>query len=237
MVAKVQGTDGRRGRAATRGSGADRVPPALTDREGIDRLAGRGVRRRSRWSRSADHPRAVDGRALVAGTVSGYKSALLAADRLPRFLPMLMTAAGTVLPGEGARARRRRRRASGDRDREAARRGRLRLRRAPRGAEQVESLGAAFLDLGVVGEETAGGYARELTEEEQRRQQEELARRIPEFDAVITTAAIPGRAAPRLIPAAAVRGCARLGDRRPRGGDRRQLRADRAPARRSSRAA
>ena len=71
--------------------------------------------------------------------------------------------------------------------------------------EQVESLGAAFLDLGVVGEETEGGYARELTEEEQRTQQDELARRIPEFDAVITTAAIPGRAAPRLIPASAVR--------------------------------
>ena len=71
--------------------------------------------------------------------------------------------------------------------------------------EQVESLGAAFLDLGVVGEETEGGYARELTEDEQRTQQEELARRIPEFDAVITTAAIPGRAAPRLIPASAVR--------------------------------
>ncbi len=71
--------------------------------------------------------------------------------------------------------------------------------------EQVESLGASFLDLGVVGEETEGGYARELTEDEQRRQQTELEARIPEFDAVITTAAIPGRPAPRLIPATAVR--------------------------------
>jgi H+-translocating NAD(P) transhydrogenase subunit alpha len=70
--------------------------------------------------------------------------------------------------------------------------------------EQVESLGATFLDLGVVGEETAGGYARELTEEDQRRQQEELERRIPEFDAVITTALIPGRPAPKLIPDSAV---------------------------------
>jgi NAD(P) transhydrogenase subunit alpha len=70
--------------------------------------------------------------------------------------------------------------------------------------EQVESLGAGFLDLGIVGEETEGGYARELTEDEQRRQQEELEKRIPEFDAVITTAAIPGRPAPRLIPATAV---------------------------------
>ncbi len=70
--------------------------------------------------------------------------------------------------------------------------------------EQVQSLGATFLDLGVVGEETAGGYARELTAEEQRHQQEALEERIPEFDIVITTAAIPGRPAPRLIPASAV---------------------------------
>jgi NAD(P) transhydrogenase subunit alpha len=71
--------------------------------------------------------------------------------------------------------------------------------------EQVESLGASFLDLGVVGEETEGGYAHELTEEQQQRQQLELEQRIPEFDVVITTAAIPGRPAPRLIPASAVR--------------------------------
>jgi NAD(P) transhydrogenase subunit alpha len=70
----------------------------------------------------------------------------------------------------------------------------------------VESLGASFLDLGVVGEETAGGYARELSEEDQRRQQAELERRIPEFDVVITTALVPGRPAPKLIPASAVAG-------------------------------
>src|SRR5581483_10142250 len=66
------------------------------------------------------------------------------------------------------------------------------------------SLGATFLDLGIVGQETEGGYARELTPEEQAQQQEALEQRIPEFDLVITTAAIPGRPAPRLIPAAAV---------------------------------
>src|SRR5205085_1770285 len=70
--------------------------------------------------------------------------------------------------------------------------------------EQVQSLGAAFLDLGVTGEETAGGYARELTAEEQQRQQAALEERIPDFDVVITTAAIPGRPAPRLIPGSAV---------------------------------
>ena len=71
--------------------------------------------------------------------------------------------------------------------------------------EQVESLGATFLDLGVRGEETEGGYARELTPEEQAAAAGALEERIPDFDVVITTAAVPGRPAPQLIPAAAVR--------------------------------
>ena len=137
-------------------------------------------------------------------TVSGYKAAVLAADRLPKFFPMLMTAAGTVAPakvlvlGAGvaglqaiATARRLGAVVSGFDVRPIVR-------------EQVESLGATFLDLDVIGEETAGGYARELTEEEQQRQQEALEARLPEFDAVITTALVPGRPAPRLIPASAV---------------------------------
>ncbi len=176
----------------------------LTDHEGIDRLAARGVVAFAMES----IPRITRAQAMDAlssqATVSGYKAALIAADRLPRFLPMLMTAAGTVPPakvlvlGAGvaglqaiATARRLGAVVSGFDVRPAVR-------------EQVESLGAAFLDLGVVGEETEGGYARELTADEQRTQQEELEKRIPEFDAVITTAAIPGRAAPRLIPASAV---------------------------------
>ena len=76
----------------------------------------------------------------------------------------------------------------------------------PAAAEQVESLGATFLDLGVRGEETEGGYARELTPEQQAAQQAALQQRIPQFDAVITTAAVPGRPAPKLVTAAAVRG-------------------------------
>ena len=137
-------------------------------------------------------------------TVSGYKAVLLGAERLPRFLPMLTTAAGTIAPartlvlGAGvaglqaiATARRLGSVVSGFDVRPAVK-------------EQVQSLGATFLDLGVVGEETEGGYARELTPEEQERQLEALGERIPEFDLVITTAAIPGRPAPRLIPAAAV---------------------------------
>jgi NAD(P) transhydrogenase subunit alpha len=137
-------------------------------------------------------------------TVAGYKAVLLAAERLPRFFPMLTTAAGTIAParvlvlGAGvaglqalATARRLGAVVSGFDVRPAVR-------------EQVQSLGATFLDLGIVGEETEGGYARELTSEEQAQQQSALEERIPEFDAVITTAAVPGRPAPKLIPAAAV---------------------------------
>jgi H+-translocating NAD(P) transhydrogenase subunit alpha len=70
--------------------------------------------------------------------------------------------------------------------------------------EQIESLGASWLELGVGGAEAEGGYARELTPEEQQAQQTALEGRIGDFDAVITTAAVPGRPAPRLIPASAV---------------------------------
>ena len=130
---------------------------------------------------------------------------LLGAERLPRFFPMLMTAAGTVAPakvlvlGAGvaglqaiATARRLGAVVTGFDVRAAVR-------------EQVESLGATFLDLGVTAEETEGGYARELSEDDRRRQQEALEGRIADFDVVVTTALVPGRPAPRLIPATAVR--------------------------------
>jgi NAD(P) transhydrogenase subunit alpha len=176
----------------------------LTDREGIERLAARGVTAFAMES----IPRITRAQPMDAlssqATVGGYKAVLLAAERLPKFFPMLMTAAGTVAPakvlvlGAGvaglqaiATARRLGAVVTGFDVRPVVK-------------EQVESLGATFLDLGVVGEETAGGYARELTEEEQRRQQEELERRLPDFDVVITTALVPGRPAPRLIPAGAV---------------------------------
>jgi NAD(P) transhydrogenase subunit alpha len=136
--------------------------------------------------------------------VGGYKAVVLAANAFGRYFPLLTTAAGTARPanvlvlGIGvaglqaiATARRLGAVVTGFDVRPAVR-------------EQIESLGASWLDLGVVGEETAGGYARELSEEEQRQQQQELERRVPEFDVVITTAAVPGRPAPRLIPASAV---------------------------------
>ena len=176
----------------------------LTDRAGIERLASRGVHAFAMES----IPRITRAQPMDAlssqATVSGYKSVLIAADRLPRFLPRLMTAAGTVGPakvlvvGAGvaglqaiATARRLGAVVAGFDVRPVVR-------------EQVESLGASFLDLGVSSEETAGGYARELTEEERQRQQAALEERIPEYDVVITTALVPGRAAPKLIPATAV---------------------------------
>ena len=137
-------------------------------------------------------------------TIAGYKAVVAAADRLPRLFPLLMTAAGTVAPakvlvlGAGvaglqaiATARRLGAVVSGFDVRPAVR-------------EQVESLGASFLDLGIQGAETSGGYAAELTPEEQARQQEALEERIPEYDVVVTTALVPGRPAPKLIPATAV---------------------------------
>jgi len=176
----------------------------LTDKEGIARLAEHGVVAFAMES----IPRITRAQAMDAlssqATVSGYKATLLAAERLPKFFPMLMTAAGTVTPAKAlvlgagvaglqaiATARRLGAVVTGFDVRPVVR-------------EQIESLGASWLDLGIVGEETEGGYAQELSEEQQRRQQEELERRLPEFDVVITTALIPGRPAPRLIPASAV---------------------------------
>jgi len=177
----------------------------LTDAEGISRLRERGVVAFAMES----IPRITRAQAMDAlssqATVSGYKAVLLAADRVPKLFPMLMTAAGTIAPvralviGAGvaglqaiATARRLGAVVSGFDVRPAVQ-------------EQVESLGAAFLDLGVRAEETAGGYATELTPAQQEQQQAALAERIPDFDVVITTAAVPGRRAPKLIPASAVK--------------------------------
>jgi NAD(P) transhydrogenase subunit alpha len=177
----------------------------LTDTEGVERLNAAGVHAFALES----IPRITRAQPMDAlssqATVSGYKGALIAADRLPRFLPMLMTAAGTIPPAKvlvlGAGV-------AGLQAIATARRlgavvSAFDVRPAVR--EQVESLGATFLDVGVSGEETEGGYARELTPEQQAAQQVELQTRIPTFDAVITTAAIPGRPAPKLITAEAVR--------------------------------
>ncbi len=137
--------------------------------------------------------------------VAGYKAALMGADLSCRFFPMLTTAAGTIRPSKviviGAGV-------AGLQAIATARRlGAMVEAYDVRSAtkEQVESLGAKFLDLGVKAE-GEGGYARELTEDEKRRQQEALAGFIAKADVLITTAAIPGRPAPQLVPAAMVEG-------------------------------
>jgi H+-translocating NAD(P) transhydrogenase subunit alpha len=177
----------------------------LADPDGVARLDAQGVVAFAMES----IPRITRAQPMDAlssqATVGGYKAALLGAEHLPRFFPMLMTAAGTVPPakvlviGAGvaglqalATARRLGAVVTGFDVRPAVK-------------EQIESLGANWLDLGVTGAEAEGGYARELTPEEMKAQQQALEARISEFDVVITTAAVPGRAAPKIIPASAVK--------------------------------
>src|SRR5580692_8330927 len=135
--------------------------------------------------------------------VAGYKAVLIAADTLDRFLPMLTTAAGTIRPAQvliigvgvaGLQAIATARRLGAVVEA-------YDVRSATK--EQVKSLGAKFVDTGVSAE-GSGGYARELTDDEKRKQQEVLDSRIAVADAVISTAAIPGRAAPRIVSRAAV---------------------------------
>ena len=138
-------------------------------------------------------------------TVSGYRAVLIAATELPRFYPMFMTAAGTVPPaqvlvlGAGvaglqaiATARRLGAVVTGFDIRSAVK-------------EQIQSLGAKFFEVEGLGDaEAAGGYARELTPEEQQLQRDALSVQMGKSDVIVTTALVPGRPAPKLIPAAAV---------------------------------
>jgi NAD(P) transhydrogenase subunit alpha len=175
----------------------------LTSPQTADALASAGV---TAFAMEAI-PRITRAQAMDAlssqANIGGYRAALLAATSLQRFFPMLMTAAGTIRPasvlvlGVGvaglqaiATARRLGAQVTGYDVR-------------PEVAEQVQSLGAKWLDVGVdaAGE---GGYARELTEEERARLQQGLQDAIAGFDAVITTANVPGRRAPILVTAAAV---------------------------------
>jgi NAD(P) transhydrogenase subunit alpha len=139
--------------------------------------------------------------------VSGYKAVLLAASESTRFFPMLTTAAGTVKPatvlvlGVGVAGLQ----ALATAKRLGARTTGYDVR--PEVADQVRSVGAQWLDVGVLQEISAagsGGYARELTDEERAQQQKALEDAISGFDVVITTALVPGRPAPRLVTASAV---------------------------------
>jgi NAD(P) transhydrogenase subunit alpha len=177
----------------------------LTSPETVEALRGAGV---SGFAMEAV-PRISRAQSMDAlssqANVAGYKAVLLAAERSTRFFPMLTTAAGTVKPAQAlilgvgvaglqalATAKRLGARTTGYDVR-------------PEVADQVRSLGAQWLDLGIeaVGE---GGYARELTEEERAEQQARLEEAITGFDVVITTANVPGRTAPTLVTAKAVEG-------------------------------
>lgn len=132
--------------------------------------------------------------------VAGYECALIAADHSPRFFPMLTYAAGTIRParvlviGAGVAGLQ----AIGTARRIGAMVEAYDVR--PETREQIESLGAKFVDTGVSAAGT-GGYARELTPEEKAKQAERLARAVEQCDALITTAAIPGKKAPVIVTA------------------------------------
>jgi NAD(P) transhydrogenase subunit alpha len=137
-------------------------------------------------------------------TVGGYKAVIMAAERLPKFMPLLTTAAGTVRParvlvfGAGVAGLM----AIGTAKRLGAVVEATDVR--PVVKEQVQSLGGTFLEVEMTDEEkakaeTAGGYATEMSEDYKRRQAELIASRVGEADAIITTALIPGRPAPKLI--------------------------------------
>jgi NAD(P) transhydrogenase subunit alpha len=136
-------------------------------------------------------------------SIGGYKAALMAANRTARFFPMLTTAAGTIRPAKvlvigvgvaGLQAIATAKRLGAMVEAYDVR---------PETREQVESLGAKFVDVKVnaVGE---GGYARELTDEEKRQEMEILAEHVAQADAIISTAAVPGRPAPKIITTAMV---------------------------------
>ena len=133
-------------------------------------------------------------------TVAGYKAVLMGADALSKFLPMFMTAAGTIRPGKalilGAGV-------AGLQAIATARRLGAKVEAfdvRPEVKEQIESLGASFLETEQeVTAEGEGGYAKELSEEQHQRELELIAAHISDADLVVTTAQIPGRPAPELI--------------------------------------
>jgi len=171
----------------------------------LDRLAARGVAALAmeRVPRST-RAQAMDALSSQA-TLAGYKAVLLGASALPRILPMMTTAAGTLAPARafviGAGV-------AGLQAIATARRlgavvSAFDVR--PVVKEQVQSLGATFVEVPAVAAEGAGGYAKELAQDEQARVLAAIGAHLREMDLVVTTAAVPGRPAPRLITAEMVR--------------------------------
>jgi H+-translocating NAD(P) transhydrogenase subunit alpha len=177
----------------------------LTNAEGIDAIAHTGATAFAMES----IPRISRAQSMDAlssqATVAGYLAVIIAAGEMPRFFPMLMTAAGTIPPAQvlvlGAGV-------AGLQAIATARRlGAVVMAFDVRSAvkEQIESLGARFFEVEGIGDaEGAGGYARELTPEEQETQRQALTVQMGKSDAIITTALVPGRPAPKLISAEAV---------------------------------
>jgi proton-translocating NAD(P)+ transhydrogenase subunit alpha len=171
----------------------------------LERLAARGVHAmamervpRTTRAQSMD---ALSSQAMLAG----YKAVLLGAAALPRILPMMTTAAGTLAPAKafvvGAGV-------AGLQAIATARRlgavvSAFDVRPAVK--EQVSSLGAAFVEVPQVAAEGAGGYAKELDASEQERVLAAIAGHVKDVDLVVTTAQVPGKPAPRLLTAAMVR--------------------------------
>jgi NAD(P) transhydrogenase subunit alpha len=137
--------------------------------------------------------------------VAGYRAMLIAAESAPKFFPMLTTAAGTIRPSRvlvigagvaGLQAIATARRLGAQTEGYDVR---------PETREQIESLGAKFVDVGVSAA-GSGGYARELSPEERAAQQQALAEHLKAVDVIVTTAAVPGRPSPRILTAAMVDG-------------------------------
>jgi NAD(P) transhydrogenase subunit alpha len=202
FVVKVQNPIAAEIAALNKGTALAATLQPLTDHATVKALADAGV-----TSFSMDTiPRIARAQSMDVlssmASLAGYKAAVMAADSLAKFFPMMMTAAGTIPPAKGlvlgvgvaglqaiATAKRLGAVLSAYDVRPAVR-------------EQVESLGATFLEVDL-GEqaEGAGGYARELSEEAQRKGRDLIHSALKDMDFVITTAAIPGRPAPRLIDA------------------------------------
>ncbi len=202
FIAKVQSPSANEIAMLGTGTSLATTLQPLTDHETVKALAEAGV---TSFAMDAI-PRIARAQSMDVlssmASLAGYKAAVMAADHLAKFLPMMMTAAGTIAPAKGlvlgagvaglqaiATARRLGAVLSAFDVRPVVR-------------EQVESLGATFLEV-ELGEqaEGAGGYARELSEEAQRKGRDLIHSTVKDMDFVITTAAIPGRPAPRLIEA------------------------------------
>jgi NAD(P) transhydrogenase subunit alpha len=179
----------------------------LTDPELAKQLARSGVTAVSLDGLPRTLSRAQPMDALSSqSNVAGYKAAIVAADAFGRFFPMLITAAGTARParvlvlGAGVAGLQ----AIGTARRLGAIVSGYDVR--PASKQEVESLGATFIDLTSVGAAAGeGGYARELTADERQAQQDELAGHIARHDVVITTAQVPGRRPPLLVTDDAVK--------------------------------